>query len=59
MSNSSKLQVDPLAGRQLALGVLTGDTALAAAGPGLFAPTFKLCEDIFHAPAPLNDLGTG
>ena len=41
-------QVDPLAGGQLALGVLGRDPPLAAAGPRLRAPLFELFEDVLH-----------
>jgi len=45
-------QVDPLAGGQLALGVLGGDPRLAAAGLGLIATTVEFVENVLHARTP-------
>ena len=45
-------EVDPLPGGQLALGVLRGDAALAAAQLGLSATAGQFIEDMLHAGLP-------
>jgi len=45
-------QLDPLARRQLALGMLTVDPLLAPAKAGLLAAMLKLLQDVLHLSSP-------